>query len=598
MTRIRQLTAIMFTHIEGYQALVQQEEAMADEYRRQHRKVFKEFTDKFRGKHLPYPGDGTLSIFSSTVEAVQCAIEMQLAFQREMEIPVRIGIHLGDIIYSEEEAIGEGVQVASRIECNAVPGSVLISRKVYDEIKNHPEIQSRFLHSCKLEGIENPMDIYAISNEGIVVPEQPDQKGDLVALDTDSQDRLLAFWNELKRRKVVRVVSLYAAGAFVALELSNNIVEPLNLPDWTTRVVIILLAVGFIVTAVLSWIYDFTPQGIKRTKPLIRDGKASLPDLMLKSTEELVPDSHRRSWFARNKVLRRYVLPILVFAALFILIRYWDTWFEFKKRVDKEAVMHVNNAKIYLNNNADPSIVKGELDLALTIEPDYPSAYYTYALVHLFLESDTVNAKQKLHRTVALDPDFSHAWNTLAVIASWEDSLQLTTQYTIRAVETDPSNAFAAYSLASLSHDRGLFSEALTWYRKAIAMDSTFVEAFSALGALYNEMSRPYDAIIELNRSLRISPESDKNYVVFKNLAEAHFYLHEFSKAFEYLEQSKKLNPDFAETEKCFARYYETTGDTLQSVQHWRRYLVLEIDSTAQAMAQWHLDSLRVQYSQ
>ncbi len=397
---------------------------------------------------------------------------------------------------------------------------------------------------------------------------------------------------------MVRVVSLYAAGAFVALEISNNIEGPLNLPDWTTRIVILILAVGFIVTAVLSWIYDFTPQGIKRTKPLTREGKTSLPDIMDGRTEDLLLDPQSKSWFARNKVLWRYVLPITIFAALFVLFRFWDTWFEFKKRVDKEAVMHVNNAKIYLNNNADLTIVRDELDLALAIDPNYPSAHYTYALMHLFLESDTVTAKQKLHRTVALDPNFSHAWNTLAVIASWEDSLQLTTKYTIKAVETDPANSFAAYSLASLSHDRGLFSEALTWYKKAISMDSTFVEAFSALGALYNEMNRPYDAILELNRSLRISPESDKNYVVFKNLAEAHFHLQEYNKALEYLEQSEKLNPDFPETEKCFARYYEATGDTLQSMQHWRRYLVIESDSVAQVKAQWHLDSLRANYTQ
>ncbi len=74
--------------------------------------------------------------------------------------------------------------------------------------------------------------------------------------------------------------------------------------------------------------------------------------------------------------------------------------------------------------------------------------------------------------------------------------------------------------------------------------------------------------------------------------------MQEYNKALEYLEQSEKLNPDFPETEKCFARYYEATGDTLQSMQHWRRYLVIESDSVAQVKAQWHLDSLRANYTQ
>jgi len=130
---------------------MQQDEKKGIETRKRHREVFNQITGKYKGKILQYYGDGTLSIFGSAIDAVECGIEMQLEFQKDPIVPVRIGIHTGDVIFSEEEIIGDGVNVASRIESLAVAGSVFISDKVYDEIKNQKSIQTksmgRFGHS-------------------------------------------------------------------------------------------------------------------------------------------------------------------------------------------------------------------------------------------------------------------------------------------------------------------------------------------------------------------------------------------------------------------------------------------------------------------
>lgn len=74
------------------------------------------------------------------------------------------------------------------------------------------------------------------------------------------------FWKELKRRKVIRVITVYAAAAFVILELISIIIEPLRLPEWTLQMVIVLLVIGFILSVILSWVYDVTPEGIEKTK--------------------------------------------------------------------------------------------------------------------------------------------------------------------------------------------------------------------------------------------------------------------------------------------------------------------------------------------
>ncbi len=97
-------------------------------------------------------------------------------------------------------------------------------------------------------------------------------------------NNLSQFWQELKRRKVVRVVSVYAAAAFVILELVSIVVEPLKLPEWFLTMVIVLLCIGFIIAIILSWIFDVTPDGFERTKP-----SKELP----KGDKTLVPNSWR-----------------------------------------------------------------------------------------------------------------------------------------------------------------------------------------------------------------------------------------------------------------------------------------------------------------
>jgi adenylate cyclase len=177
MPHSRQLAAIMFTDIQGYTALMQQNEEKAIQSRDKHRRIFNSITAKHNGRILQYYGDGTLSIFDSAIDAVQCAIEMQLEFQKEPSIPVRIGIHTGDILFNKEDIIGDGVNVASRIESLSVPGSVFISDKVYDEIKNQESIETSMLKTFKLKNVEKPVEVYAISNVGLIVPKAEDIEG-------------------------------------------------------------------------------------------------------------------------------------------------------------------------------------------------------------------------------------------------------------------------------------------------------------------------------------------------------------------------------------------------------------------------------------
>jgi len=90
-------------------------------------------------------------------------------------------------------------------------------------------------------------------------------------------NKLSQFWQELKRRKVVRVITVYAAAAFVILELTDIVAPSLGLPEWTLNLIIILLCVGFIIAIIVSWIYDIHPEGgIVKTEPVKKAKNAEI----------------------------------------------------------------------------------------------------------------------------------------------------------------------------------------------------------------------------------------------------------------------------------------------------------------------------------
>ena len=118
-----------------------------------------------------------------------------------------------------------------------------------------------------------------------------------------SPNKLIKFWQELKRRKVFSVVTTYTATAYIIIEVTNNLVEPLHLPDWVATVVVLLLATGLPVVIILSWIFDFTSQGIKKTE--------SLEELESKEVATKPVKSKLRASYVLNAVL---IITVIVLA--------------------------------------------------------------------------------------------------------------------------------------------------------------------------------------------------------------------------------------------------------------------------------------------
>ncbi len=166
----RRLVAVVFTDMVGYTALLQADERSALEKRDRYWAALERHHDASEGTIVQRLGDGSMSMFPSSLAAVRAAV----AIQRELtaqDVPVRIGIHTGEVIVEPERLTGEAVNVASRIESFATPGGVMLSDSAYEQIRNQAELEVVSLGRFKLKNVGRPFDIYSVRSDGLVVPD-------------------------------------------------------------------------------------------------------------------------------------------------------------------------------------------------------------------------------------------------------------------------------------------------------------------------------------------------------------------------------------------------------------------------------------------
>jgi predicted ATPase len=160
----------MFTDMVGYTALMQADERLGLDKRDRYITALESHHDAFGGTIVQRLGDGSMSMFPSSLAAVLAAV----AIQRELgaqDVPVRIGVHVGEVIVEPERLTGVAVNVAARIESFAVPGGVMLSDSAYDQIKNRSDVGVVRLGLFKLKNVGRPFELYAVSAKGIVVPD-------------------------------------------------------------------------------------------------------------------------------------------------------------------------------------------------------------------------------------------------------------------------------------------------------------------------------------------------------------------------------------------------------------------------------------------
>jgi len=173
----RQLSAILFADVVGYTALMQKDESAATTQLRRFQNEMEKIVADHNGRIVNFYGDGALCTFKSPLEAMHCAIELQSGFQTSPIVPVRIGIHSGTVVTEGDKVYGDSVNVASRIESMGIPGAILVSKKVRDELKNQSDILHPSLGHFDFMNVDEPIEVFALANDGFAIPRKEQMQG-------------------------------------------------------------------------------------------------------------------------------------------------------------------------------------------------------------------------------------------------------------------------------------------------------------------------------------------------------------------------------------------------------------------------------------
>ena len=205
MTQSRQLAAIMFTDIVGYTAMMQQNEEKAVSVIKHYNSTLEKWVTHFNGQVLNYYGDGSLCIFSSATDAVNCSLAVQKELKTDPVVPLRIGLHIGEVFFEDGKALGDGVNVASRVQSLGQENTILISEEVHNKIKNNDSITTKSLGQFDFKNVGKPMEVFALTNDGLFVPQRKKMEGKLKKINVQKRNIIAA----------VSIILLFVGGLFI-----------------------------------------------------------------------------------------------------------------------------------------------------------------------------------------------------------------------------------------------------------------------------------------------------------------------------------------------------------------------------------------------
>ena len=514
---MRRLAAIMFTDIVGYSAIMQGDEKAAVEIRAKHRNVFTNQHEAHNGTLVQYFGDGTLSFFDSAVEAVSCAKELQKELKSgEVSVPVRFGIHLGDILYDGTEIFGDGVNVAARIESISKEGAILVSESINKELKNKTQFSTVSLGSFQFKNITDALEVFAVSGDGLVVPtseELPDRFSDEKSvavlpfenLSTSSDNEYLSdgiteeVINALTRIKELKVTSRTSSFHFKnkklslreigdQLKVSTIVVGSIRLAGTRMRVSTQLIDV--------NEDYSFWSETFDRTLDNIFAVQDEISLIIAEKLREHLGDLQ-----IGKQLVEQPEVSVDGYTA-YLKSRYYmlkmnERGIEMGMEILQEVIeqspnyvygwlgMHMGYVLLGTLGimQAEQAFGKGHSYLAKAIEldPDLPECQLQMAWMSFLQDWDlkaTYEHLQKMHDERPI-VDYYQTMTSVIIIEKKFDAAQ---HYIDMALKLDPFSDITHHLKGFVCYIQGKYDEAITYYRKSIELRPGAEVSYMELG--------------------------------------------------------------------------------------------------------------------
>jgi TolB-like protein/class 3 adenylate cyclase/Tfp pilus assembly protein PilF len=558
MSQTRQLAAIMFTDIVGYTTLMQQDEQNALRLLNRFKEVLEKISTEHKGKIVQYYGDGCLLAFDSSSNSVECAIAIQKTFGESPQVPVRIGLHLGDVIFKNENIFGDGVNVASRIESLGVPGAILLSKSIRDQVKNNSEFQLTSLGSFHFKNVEESIEVFAVSNPGLTVPKRETLKGKLK--------------DKNHRKKNIAIILLLLFAIVTSLFLYKNYFTSNESVDTGNLSIAVLPFENLSDDAEQDYFSDGLTEDIIDRLSKINNLKVVSRTSVLNYKKSKLNASAIATELGVKFILegsvRRLNKEVRVVIQLIDAEKdkhLWSTTFN-KAYTDIFQIQSdiAENIAQYLKI----SLTENEKGKLVNIPTKSIEAY------DLFLQARklaSTRRKEKNEMAITLfrqalqfDPEYADALASLA-LAYWDEGnrwhqgtvwIDSAIFYANKSIEIDPENSLGYYALGFTSNERNGLEKGMPYFLKSSELG--YPAANSPIGAyyLFKKDSRPDSAYFYFRKGLQMDPTDPVLCMRLGNLWDE---LGSFDSAKFYFEKSYFLNPDQLDVKfalsSCFIKF-------------------------------------------
>ena len=535
----RKLAAILAADVVGYSRLMGADEEATLEMLNAHREVVDGLIADHRGRIFGSAGDSVVAEFASPVEATRCAVAVRRGVEeRNAGVPedrrmrFRIGINLGDIMVEGDNLLGDGVNIAARLEALAEPGGICISGAVFDLVKNRVEHGYDDLGERQVKNIAEPVRVYRVRIE----PGADTETTPELALPDKPSIVVLPFEN----------MSADPEQAYFSDGISEDIITDLS-----------KISGLFVIARNSAFTYKgraVKVQEVSRELGVrhVLEGSVRKAGNRVRITAQLIDGTTGGHVWAE-----RYDRDLTDIFAVQDEVTH--------EIVSVLAVKLTRNEKKRIEHKGTDSVEAH----------DYFLRGREQALRHT--KDANAQGRGMLERAIELDPRFVPAIAFLAFahveayINRWsetpDDSLKLADELARRATALDETEPLAHFSLGSVQLWMNRHDQAIAEAETAIALDPNFAMGLLLLGLISNYAGKPEQALEALNKAMRLDPHYPAICLHF--VAHAYFYLGRYDDAIAALKRRLIRQPESDISRVLLAAAYGHLGRAEEARAEW-----------------------------
>jgi adenylate cyclase len=511
----RKLSAILSADVKGYSVLMADDEIHTIETLKSYRQIMSNHIQQHSGRVVDNPGDNLLAEFSSAVDAVECAVEIQKKLEKEnarfaegMRLQFRIGVNIGDVVQDGDRIYGSGVNVAARIEGIADPGGVCISRNTYDHVKDKLELEFEYLGEHEVKNIKEPVRLYR------------------VLMDSDTPKPLVQEQFELPDKPSIAVLPFDNMSGDPSQEYFSD--------GLTEQIISGLCKVKdlFVIARNSSFAFKGKPISIKQI------------------AQEL------RVRYILEGSVQRGGDRVRITAQLIDATTDYHVWSETYDKDLSDIFALQDEITMRLMHAMGENLTYGEQallwnkDMMIDFKA-YDAHMKGHECFYRFNKEDNAQAKIYYQQSIDIEPSaivyvmmgFTHLMD---LMYGWSDSpiesFDKADKCSVSACKLNDNIDLVLMLVGWITLYKGMHDKAVEECKRAVQLNPNGAEAHAHLGMILVYAGKPVEAVRLLNKALRLNPTPPSYY--YDMLGTAYQDTHQFKEAVSALKCSIRLNPN------------------------------------------------------